>query len=372
MHRHTRAALLLALAPTLACRMLYITGEQGEGSTSGTSGGPPITPSTMTLAESSSEPTPSTAGLETGVASSMTGTNTSTTEPEITVTGSSGPPDSTIADPSASESDATTTAPDGPICGDGHQDPGEECDGTSDCDPDCNFFCGNGTIEFTLGEECDDGEYNQEHIESVNWPFCTKECKRNGRYVFVTSKGDFTGKLADHDDNNLLTGVEAADAHCTAVAKDLPEISADTKFVAWISAWKDNKDLTWPAARIGECTNPFYLPKPKGASNRILVAKNYSDLTTNDPANIWEYLINPINRDEHANAVQPSLALTATSFDGKPYGLSNCFHWTSADPEKLVGAGTSNSTKAAWTADNQLHSCSESIYHLYCFEQCPP
>jgi cysteine-rich repeat protein len=47
------------------------------------------------------------------------------------------------------------------FCGDGIVDPGEECDEggeSSACDTDCTIaFCGDGTTNTTLGEECDDG-----------------------------------------------------------------------------------------------------------------------------------------------------------------------------------------------------------------------
>ncbi|MEJ2112058.1 MAG: hypothetical protein P8Z37_19550, partial [Acidobacteriota bacterium] len=64
----------------------------------------------------------------------------------------------------------------GPYCGDGHLDPGEECDDGSDssyCDFDCTIrFCGDGYTNTTAGEQCDDGNTdngdgcdNQCHVE---------------------------------------------------------------------------------------------------------------------------------------------------------------------------------------------------------------
>lgn len=70
-----------------------------------------------------------------------------------------------------------------PICGDGIQDPGEECDhglGNSDITPnacrnDCSApFCGDGVTDDQHDESCDDGENNSDTTPNA----CREDCSR--------------------------------------------------------------------------------------------------------------------------------------------------------------------------------------------------
>ncbi len=55
-----------------------------------------------------------------------------------------------------------------PSCGNRTVDPGEECDGTPDCDVRCDIACGNGFIN--AGEECDDG------VNNGSYGTCNPDC----------------------------------------------------------------------------------------------------------------------------------------------------------------------------------------------------
>jgi cysteine-rich repeat protein len=65
-------------------------------------------------------------------------------------------------------------------CGDGHVQPGEECDPGNPrqppCEADCTLspVCGNGIVEEDAGEECDDGDANQNNdcLNDCTLPTC--------------------------------------------------------------------------------------------------------------------------------------------------------------------------------------------------------
>lgn len=115
-------------------------------------------------------------------------------------------------------------------CGNGWEDAGEDCDGDNNgtggesvfCDTDCTFaWCGDGSINATLGEVCDDGDDNGMPTH------CDSECKvpgiecGNGRVDSGEECDD--GNVSNRDaclnncasavcgDGHLRSGVEECD-----------------------------------------------------------------------------------------------------------------------------------------------------------------
>jgi cysteine-rich repeat protein len=99
------------------------------------------------------------------------------------------------------------------ICGDGHVDPGEECDdgnlsGGDGCSADCQLeVCGNGIVEGA--EECDDGN-------NMNGDGCTKYCTLEACGNAVLDSGE------ECDDGNTMDG-DGCDSNCM-----IEEVPVDT------------------------------------------------------------------------------------------------------------------------------------------------
>lgn len=365
MHLHTRTALLLALTPILGCRMLYITGEQGESSTTGTSITPPILTtldtsstketSTGTSFEPSSTSAATTPAEETEHTNSTTGVAISETyKPE--------------SDTSATTYQSTSTTENASTLSTEDTNPSSDEDSTTSPESHC------GDLIIENKEECDDGPYNATPGPN-SAPFCTNECTRHGRYVFITSKGDFAGNLANNS-SDIFAGAIAADNHCTEVAKNIPGVDPDTKFVAWISTQFGPFWIS-PSIRLGSCSHPYYLPKLPNSTLNTRVAWNFNNLTKpNNPKDMPPtYLSNQIDIDENAQlTAKDAIVLTATTALGKlniSGSKTTCSNWTSADQSKKVGAGNNSKTTEEWTNSTDDHFCSEKKYHLYCFEKCP-
>jgi len=108
-------------------------------------------------------------------------------------------------------------------CGDGFAGCGKECDDggeSATCDADCTFpQCGDGTLNVTAGEQCDDGNHN---------PFdgCTNDCTVCGNGVVTPPE--------ECDDGNTSSG-DGCDAQCRrprVVGTGTPESCPETAFAA--------------------------------------------------------------------------------------------------------------------------------------------
>jgi len=171
---------------------------------------------------------------------------------------------------------------------------------------------------------------------------CSKDCKFEYRYVFVTSgvySGGVNGNIAFYDK-------QCKDLAATNL------VLANRTFVAWVStSMVDARD------RIGSSSVPYRL-----TDGLTKVANNTQDLL--DGA-----LAAPIQRDEKNNPVVSSIVWTGTLKDGTVAPM-NCVDWTTVlNQTGLVGDATMKN--AEWTnspIDPGLMKCSNNR-HIYCIEK---
>src|SRR5439155_518579 len=87
------------------------------------------------------------------------------------------------------------------LCGDGHLDPGEQCDdGNTTVGDGCNAacrteVCGDGVVQAARGEQCDDGN-------TVSGDGCTSICRKE-----ICGDGTVRANLGEQcDDGNTVNG----------------------------------------------------------------------------------------------------------------------------------------------------------------------
>lgn len=361
MHLKTRAALLIALAPNLACPMIHIAGEQAESASSTTSGASTTTTSSISTALSTSG---STSGAEGGdFSSSSTGhegletTTTSAASTTHTTTGDP-PPKCPEIDPALAEVEG------GPCKDEDLVMDGEVLQNSENCDNDCTVpECGDSVFNPKAGEVCDDGRA----LNDQDGSFCTKKCKERGLLAFVTSKGDFTGKI---EKEGYEPGVLAADAYCAEAASSIPEVAAtaNSLVLSWLSAEKDGV-TTSPKSRFQPCSESYFLPRADGSNERLIIAKDFTNLTTPAPP-LFIALKNPISTTEFGDFVgKHTISITGTNGDGNRDISGDCEGYTSE--EGVVAHGRPSDVWLSWSNSIEYWSCTTPS-HLYCFEQCPP
>jgi hypothetical protein len=334
---------------------------------------------------------------------SVTDTDTSTSTSTSTSTTSTSSTSTTSTASTSTTSDAETTSPD-PFCGDGLQDPDEECDdgpGNADnaaCTAACTRnICGDGLLHAGI-EACDDGPDNADNAactatcalnvcgdgllfegveacddgpDNADNAACTATCAVNicgdfllhegveecdfaqidgcvsckllPLFVFVSSE-KFEGDLPSIDS---FTGLDLADAHCQTMAINA---GRPGNYQAWLSSADEG-----PADR-------FVLPpepRPFLLLDNQPIAKDWHDLT--DGA-----LLRPINLDEGGHEVGSALVWTNTNPDGTPAAADHCDVWstTATLTQGLVGATEFND--AGWT-NITTTSCAAAA-RLYCFQ----
>lgn len=255
---------------------------------------------------------------------------------------------STSADSSSADADATppgntdssTTTADDPLCGDGHIDPGEQCDNgiansmDAFCLLDCILAaCGDGFVHDGK-EECDDGNLVPEDG--------CHQCYRT-RKVFVTS---------DTYRADQFMGLVGVDQRCRSLAAQagLPN---SPSFKAWIS-----DSTTSPDQRLFRGRGRYELV------NGLLVADDWDDLLTNGPEN-------PIVVDQNSQTHETGV-WTGSNPDGTAAeGSDHCADWTSQDFGHTGFWGASTETTADWTLADvpwNPNDCG-APRALYCFEQ---
>ncbi len=264
--------------------------------------------------------------------------------------------------------DGCTNACTLPICGDMFVQAGEQCDvggESAACDADCTgVVCGDGTLNTSAGEACDDGNmtdtdacvscqpaacgdgFVQAGVETCddkntnNGDGCSATCQAEPLRVFVSSttyKGDLGG----------LTG---ADDTCQGIAE---KTGLGGTWMAWLS-----DDTVGPADRfITKGGN-----RPYVLLNMMKIADDWADLVDGS-------LDTQLNRTEMNTAGAGSNSVwTNTGVDGHPSSTMNtCVKWTDGTGSPNGNYGERNQSDMRWT-NKGANSCSNT-FHIYCFEQ---
>ncbi len=156
-----------------------------------------------------------------------------------------------------------------------------------------------------------------------------------------------------------LGGLAGADAECQFLAE---EASLAGTYMAWLA------DSTGsPSVRFSQSAFPYV------RTDGVVVADDYTDLTTCDAASPFDCLQNPITKDEFGATIPAvfadRLVWTNVFPDGSlDSGVQNCTDWTSSGFFPNFGrAGFASDTVSTWTAFRRI-TCVNKI-RLYCFEQ---
>ncbi len=231
-------------------------------------------------------------------------------------------------------------ASEGARCGDGVEQPPEECDDgnpddTDDCTSSCSDArCGDGKV-WAGKEECDDGAL-------VPGDGCDAECLDDSyRLVFTTSM-KFAGNV----------GAPGVDVQCQVLAEQsaLGSVRARSqRFIAWLSL-----KGTPPGGRIVAAEVPFQLPGGKvvAGSSQTFVGMLHDA---------------SINLDENGKDLvgsNDSAVWTGTLAGGQD-GL-NCADWMSAGMDNQGLAGDFQKFDGQWT-DAGMFPCDAAL-RLYCVQ----
>ncbi len=246
----------------------------------------------------------------------------------------------------ASEGEADTsgtasTAVGMPLCGDGVQDPGEQCDlgaaangNTAKCLHDCVLAtCGDGYV-FEKVEECDD----QNFVPTDGCHACGRT-----RIVFVTSDVYQPGQFM---------GLVGADQRCRSLAQQ-----AGLKNFATFKAWLSDS-TTSAKQRMVHGRGRYELV------NGLLVADSWEALVAGELQNA---IIVTEKSETHDTGVW-----TGTNPDGSAAeGANHCLDWTYTGGQHAAHWGASSEISVSWTiAATELNptSCLSEL-PIYCFEQ---
>ena len=340
----------------------------------------------------------STGASDSALASTSSSTGIGDTPPTstselATSTGSTDGEDGSTSSTSSTSSSSTSGVV--PFCGDGVQDPGEECDYGRDnsnvggctlactratcgdglvwegveicdegaanakeyggCTPGCELAarCGDGNTDLGY-EECDQGALNGSGQEVDGKTGCSATCRWLGRLVFLTSE-----TYAGH-----LGCVSGADLKCRALAEAAGLADAG-KFRAWLSDGVQSPSTRFE--QVDVVGAPYIL-----LTGRI-VADSFAELVNEGPRT-------GISVTEKGASVFGGYVSTNTTAFGEPFSAMNhCAEWTSSAPEFTVRRGINAlsleegpdfdtwRSERFWTS--WLGLACNLAGRLYCFEQ---
>ncbi len=309
-----------------------------ESATEASSTGEGSTTSSTDTSGTGSPSDPATTGtMVTGEATAVDDTTTSI--------GSSTSGDDSTSDwtttGSTSSTGSTTDAPG--LCGDGLEDPGEECDLGEEKNGEGSY--GGCNDDCTIQPHCSDGEHQPLHEECdpsdplfAEAAVCTDACTWKGVIVFLTSE-DVTGDL---------DGVEGADAVCRGFAKEAGLQKWD-QYRAWLSV-----GASTAASRVPLLDRPYY------RLDGLKIAEHSGDLLDSKlllPANISEKKEDLGFRPVWTNTL-PDGTTTSEQHD--------CQSFSSGDFGDEAYVGFANKTDGQWTHAETTSYCNKSA-RLYCF-----
>jgi len=388
MTKHPQSS--FALASSLIALTSCYSGDSGLGD-----GGPaPLNPS---VDPSEGDASPTTSG---DIATTEDPDDPSTTS----TAGDSDDPTTTTAttatttDP-GDTNDLTTTTDVPSICGDGVQDPGEQCDdgeannnnafctvqckvnvcgdghkftgvelcdtgiANSDdygnfCGADCTpgIFCGDGLTQKGEGEQCDDGPINGMPEMGTS---CDSVCHIIGLRAFITEEA-FTGDL---------DGFDGADEKCQIAALTAGMVNPGSFRAVLSTGTMSANDRLTPLIGL---LLPYILP---GGQQ---IATSFPDLMAGGPGDTG------INVTEHGVQLLDAYVATNTTPTGEsaPHDPDvpalDCDGWTSADKNLFAHIGYNAVSEDdpswpiwkddGWWMTKKIYSCDSQEFHLYCLE----
>ena len=261
----------------------------------------------------------------------------------------------------------TCYVPGSSICGNGTIDAGETCDDNNTISSDgCSgitcqeeygytclgepsvctldeILCGNGVINISEGEECDDGN-------EIIGDGCSNSCQIEAGYSCVGTPSDCMNEIIIFVSSNIfddgnLGGISGADTSCNNLASGA---SLGGTFISWLS----NDTLNAIDRIPGDFSGlPFV------GTDDVKVADDLTDLTDGS-------IDSMINKNETGYAItDEDHVFTGTDTDGTA-GNDNCDNWNNPAVDNMRGKSNEVSTK--WTNEN-TKECSHSS-RLYCFQ----
>jgi len=295
----------------------------------------------------------------------------------------------------ATATSASTTDVDELVCGDGHPDPGEECDhgvsnantgactleckhavcgdglvraGVEACDfglgnadayggcrpDDCQFAarCGDGVLDAEF-EACDLGDLNGTGTSPDDMAPCSPSCRFHGRPVFVTSQA-YSGALG---------GLSGADLKCQARAAAAGLAHPHT-YRAWLADGFDSPEDRFEQKQFAGA--------PYMRLDGRVVAADYDELITLGPRT-------GIALTELGELLVEEWVWTNTSAFGESFSADNhCTHWTAnglgltARIGKNAVAVEEGPTWQIWRDERHWTSYQSVLcglsFRLYCFD----
>lgn len=303
--------------------------------------------------------------------------------------------DATTTTATTATDDDTTAGP-ASMCGDGIQDPGEQCDdgdANSDnafCDTHCNLNtcgdghvfvgwelcdeglansdsygstcstqctpaarCGDHVLQLEFGEQCDLGLDNGTNNGDAQGLRCDPSCRIKGLRAFVTSQV-FDGALG---------GIAGADDRCR-LAADAAGLPQPYRFHAYLSTPDSPANARFPGP-LAEAL-PYILITGKK------LADSHAALLAQGP------LGEGLSVTELGTSILNEFVATNTAPSGKNFNTKDpCVGWTSADPlvETRVGLTYPNDPGDVqpwlidgWWTSMLAKACNKTQFHLYCLE----
>ena len=357
--------LLVFLSFGTACTEDPLTSTPASGGP-GTNGSPTSFDPPATTTPTTGAPDPTTTGpASTGTSSTgEPGTTASTTIPDGTVCGDgivAGPEECDLGDANANTGACTLECKHA-TCGDGLVwADGEQCDfglGNSDayggCREDCQWgsHCGDGVPDGDH-ETCDRGELNGSGITTDEYAPCDSKCGFFGRIMFITSQA-WDG---DHG------GVSGGDLRCRVLALEA-DLANATSFRAWLS-----DDVSSPATRFTQWDQgdaPLIL-----IGGRV-IADDFDELIALGPRT-------GIARTELGDPIFNKVVWTNTTAFGEVFSTTHhCAGWTSASDQLTARAGLNALSvedgpdwqswrDERWWTSYDGHKCHKTA-HLYCID----
>lgn len=376
--RSSRRLELVAVVTLVACRAPVYEGL-GDPDATSTSTGAADTPTSSSTAGPGEPGTAEPTATTTGTTAAETLTAETTAAGDATTAVDSGDPSTSV------------TGVDQADCGNGHIDPGEQCDdgyqsnsNSKHCTLQCQFnYCGDGLVEEgeescdhgganndTLyngcttacvpgpacndgvrqdPEECDAGDANGSGESPPNSAPCDDGCRFDAKIAFVTSQVYAGGAVG---------GVEGAHIKCQTLAEQVG-LDNHTMFRAWIS------DAQWSPA-----THFIHAQIPLVLLDGTRVADDWADLVQNGPGM-------GIVLDEQGESRLYERVWTGTAPSGKVFDpAQTCMNWSSSSPLHKSRVGRTGvdpvdfmqwQTGLQWTSEAILGCQYE--WPLYCFEQ---